>query len=94
LRCKLGLHRWPTNGTTMWLDKPTFTENRYGSAMEYRACEGCGKLRDITTWFDVPDPDFGVPQKIGPLVWARMQEVMRGPRVPLPCPPIPWSDDA
>lgn len=89
LRCRFRIHYWPKLSTTAWLDLPTLVENRHGTAVEYRRCERCGRMRDITTWFDVPDSDLGIPRKMGPLAWARMQEVMHGPRTPLPAKPLP-----
>lgn len=89
--CRLGLHRWSRLGTSTWLRPPSLAENSFGVAMEYRTCERCSRVRDVSTWFDAGDADLGVPNGFGPIAAQRVREIMAGPRKPLADPPIPLS---
>lgn len=93
LRCRLGLHRWEKLGTARWLDEPAPAENRLGGVLEYRKCERCPAITDVSSFFSERDPDLGVPMRLGPLAGARFLEVVNGPRTPLTVPPIPWRTD-
>jgi hypothetical protein len=90
LRCKVGWHRWDDLPTSRWLDEPLPSENRLGSAMEYRPCRNCAAITDVTAFFSSRDDDLGVPNGLGPLAAKRFREIMAGPRTPLADPPIPF----
>lgn len=94
LFCWLGLHRWARLATTAWLQEPSVFRNELGTAMEFRRCDCCPAIRDLTTWSDVADEYHGGPRGMGPLTGARFLEVMSLPFQPLDVSPIPITDSA